>query len=200
MADSCILVTGFEPFGGQKVNPSWLCVSALPDLLSGVRVVRRLLPVDWAAGPALLRQALRELSPSAVLCVGQAGGQRELRIERVAVNLRGGADNEGAVREEEPVEPEGPAAYFSTLPVSQMREALKAENIPVCDSYTAGIYLCNCVMYTALHYAAVEQPGLAAGFLHVPFLPGQSETAPTMEWETMTRGVLLCAETAAKHV
>lgn len=200
MPHDCILVTGFEPFGGQTVNPSWLCVSALPDTLAGVRVERRLLPVDWHGGPAALLDALRETAPAAVLCVGQAGGRAELSLERVAVNLRAGADNAGVAQDEQPVAAGGPAAYFSTLPCAEMLAALRAQAIPAACSYSAGVYLCNCVMYTALHFAAAERPALRAGFLHVPFLPEQTQTAPSMARETMARGVLLCAEVLARHV
>ena len=200
MEHDCILVTGFEPFGEQEINPSWLCVSALPETLCGVRVERRLLPVDWARGPAALRAALDELRPAAVLCVGQAGGRAELSLERVAVNLRGGADNLGIAHNEAPVAEGGPAAYFSTLPCGAMLDALRAEHIPAAFSYTAGIYLCNCVMYTALHAAAHALPGLKAGFLHVPFLPEQTADKPSMSREIMARGVLLCAETVARSL
>ena len=195
-----LLVTGFEPFGGQTVNPSWLAVSALPEALSGAEVVRRLLPVDWARGPAALRAALSELRPDAVLCVGQAGGRAALSIERVAINLRGGADNAGVRQDEVPVVPGGPAAYFATLPWGAMRAALESQAIPAEYSYSAGVYLCNCVMYTALHAAAAEQAGLLAGFLHVPFLPEQTADKPSMPREMLLRGVALCAEAVARSL
>lgn len=198
--ESCILVTGFEPFGGQKINPSWLCVSALPDTLYGTRIHHRLLPVDWIEGPAALRSAMRELRPDAVLCVGQSGGRSALSIERVAVNLRGGADNTEMVQNDTPVVLGGPAAYFSTLPNAAMLAAMQAANIPAEYSFSAGIYLCNCVMYTALHYAASERQELKAGFLHVPFLPEQTLDKPSLPREAMAHGVLLCADAICRSV
>lgn len=196
----CVLITGFEPFGGQTINPSWLCVSALPESLAGVRAERRLLPVDWEKGPAALRAAIDELQPAAVLCVGQAGGRDAFNIERVAINLRGGADNAGATQADAPVAQDGPTAYFSTLPFAEMLQTLNTAEIPVTYSYSAGIYLCNCVMYTALHYAAVRQPNMKAGFLHIPFLPEQTTDKPSLPREMMERGVLLCAEAVAKSI
>lgn len=196
----CVLITGFEPFGGQTINPSWLCVSALPETLAGVRAERRLLPVDWEKGPAALRAAIDELQPAAVLCVGQAGGRDAFNIERVAVNLRGGADNAGLTQTDAPVTQNAPTAYFSTLPCAQMLETLSKAEIPAVYSFSAGIYLCNCVMYTALHYAAVNRPEMKAGFLHIPFLPEQTSDKPSLPRETMERGVLLCAEAVAKSI
>lgn len=198
--ENCVLVTGFEPFGGQTVNPSWLCVSSLPDMLAGVPVHQRLLPVDWEKGPASLLSALRELRPKAVLCVGQAGGRAALNIERVAVNLRGGADNTGRAQTDAPVMPDGPAAYFTTLPYTAMLDALKAADILGEYSFSAGIYLCNCVMYTALHYAAEEQSGLKAGFLHVPYLPEQTRDRPSLPLAVMEQGVRLCVEAVCRNL
>lgn len=198
--EKCILVTGFEPFGGQKINPSWLCVSALPETLAGVKVIRRLLPVDWKNGPAALRAAIDELQPAAVLCVGQAGGRDAFNIERVAVNLRGGVDNAGENQTDASVAEDGPTAYFSTLPYAEMEKSLKDHTIPVTYSYSAGIYLCNCTMYTALHYAATNQPEMKAGFLHIPFLPEQTTDKPSLPRELMEQGVRLCAETICKNL
>lgn len=197
-----ILVTGFDPFGGESRNPSWEAACALPTYIAGLEVHRRLLPTVFGAAGELLLAAVRELQPSLVLCLGQAGGRAALTPERVAVNLRDAciADNAGVQPVDEPVIPGGAAGYFATLPTRAMVEAITAGGIPAALSYSTGTFVCNDVMYTLLHAAATERLPLLGGFLHVPYLPEQAAahpTQPSMALKQIVRGVTLALEAAA---
>lgn len=190
-----LLVTGFEPFGGESVNPSWECARSLPDETDGVQIVKSQLPVAWARINDTLNALLDRFRPDAVLCLGQAGGRDAITIERIAINLRDSAypDNAGEVRQNELIVPGGPDGLFSTLPCYEMKDALDERGIPVSFSYSAGPYLCNNAMYAALYRARLDLTGMRAGFVHVPYMKGQSETEFTMELSDMVQGIaLLC--------
>ncbi|HUW52910.1 MAG TPA: pyroglutamyl-peptidase I [Rhodanobacter sp.] len=171
-----ILLTGFDPFGGEVINPSWETVRALHGRrIGGHRVVARLLPTEFAGSLRALKAALRETAPTIVLGVGQAGGRRQLSIERVAINLQDARipDNAGAQPVDEPVIAGGPAAYFSTLPIKAMLAALHAHGLPAEISQSAGTYVCNHIAYAMLHLAS-KRRGMRAGFIHIPYLPAQA--------------------------
>lgn len=172
-----ILVTAFEPFGGQTMNASQMAVERLPDTIGGAAVETLLLPVTFSGAAARLRQAMRRCKPDLVVCVGQAGGRQGVSIERVAVNLADAAiaDNAGKKPKEQPVARHGPAAYFSTLPVKKMVQAVQKHGLAASVSNTAGTFVCNAVMYSALHEIAQKGYEMQAGFVHVPFLPEQTE-------------------------
>lgn len=171
-----VLLTGFEPFEGEKVNPSWLAVRRLHGrVIRGHRIVARRLPTTFARSLPELRRLLRRLHPSLVICVGQAGGRAEITPERVALNLQDARipDNAGRMPREQPVVPGGPAAYWSTFPVRSIVRALKRRGIPAAPSLSAGTFVCNHVFYGLLHELAAG--GRArGGFIHVPFLPAQA--------------------------
>jgi len=171
-----ILLTGFDPFGGEVINPSWETVRALHGRrIGGHRVVARLLPTEFAGSLRALKAALRETTPTIVLGVGQAGGRRQLSIERVAINLQDARipDNAGAQPVDEPVIAGGPAAYFSTLPIKAMLAALHAHGLPAEISQSAGTYVCNHIAYAMLHLAS-KRRRMRAGFIHIPYLPAQA--------------------------
>lgn len=199
-----ILLTGFDPFGGETVNPSWEAVSALHGRrVGGHRIVALQLPTEFAASLRALRRALREERPAIALGVGQAGGRSRLSLERVAINVNDARipDNAGAQPVDEPVVAGGPAAYFSTLPIKAMLAALREEGLPAEISNTAGTYVCNHIAYAMAHYTA-RQRGVRTGFLHIPFLPDQAVShahAPSMSLEDVRRGLLVALRTAA-HV
>lgn len=198
-----ILLTGFDPFGGETVNPSWEAVSALHGRrVGGHRIVALQLPTEFAASLKALRRALRELRPAIVLGVGQAGGRSRLSLERVAINVNDARipDNAGAQPVDEPVVAGGPAAYFSTLPIKAMLAALREEGLPAEISNTAGTYVCNHVAYAMAHYTA-RQRGVRTGFLHIPFLPDQAVShayAPSMSLDDVSRGLLVALRAAAR--
>lgn len=197
-----ILLTGFDPFGGENINPSWEAVRALHGRrIGGHRVVARLLPTEFAASLRMLKAAVRETAPAILLGVGQAGGRERLSIERVAINLQDARipDNTGAQPIDLPVIAGAPAAYFSTLPVKAMLAALREHGLPASLSHTAGTYVCNHVAYAMLHLAATRR-GVRAGFMHIPYLPEQAARlrgAPSMALGDMVRGLEIALRVAA---
>lgn len=191
-----ILVTGFEPFGGSTINPSEQTVRALEgEVIGGARIVAAILPVDWQKGPEILIQALQTHHPDAVLCLGEASERSALSIERVAINLLDFTipDNSGAAITDQPVIPGAPDAYFVTLPVRAMLQAVKAAGVPAELSLTAGAYLCNETLFHLLHYLAGQNQPVPGGFIHLPRLPQQvaagDRRMPSMSLDTILTGV-----------
>ena len=168
MEPKTLLVTGFMPFGPNAVNPSWEAVGALPARIGAVRIETLLLPVEFGAAAALAGRKAIGIRADAVLCVGLAANRTEVTPEAIGINLRDASipDNAGRQPHNEPVVPDGPAAYFSTLPAREMAEAIRSAGIPAALSYTAGTYVCNDLLYTLLHRFAGTS--VRAGFIHVP--------------------------------
>ncbi|HEX5305692.1 MAG TPA: pyroglutamyl-peptidase I [Dyella sp.] len=199
-----ILLTGFDPFGIESINPSWETVRALHGRrIAGHQVVARQLPTEFARSLVLLKAALREVRPAIVLGVGQAGGRSRLSIERVAINVADARipDNAGAQPIDAPVVADGPAAYFSTLPIKAMLAALHAQGVPAEISNTAGTYVCNHIAYAMAHFTA-RQRGVRSGFIHIPYLPEQAvghTHAPSMALDEMTRGLAIALRAAASR-
>lgn len=176
-----ILVTGFEPFNGATINPSEEIVYRL-KAPEGTTLIKEILPVEFGKTTVRLQELFREHQPDVVLSIGQAGGRAEISVERVAINIdnvksSNGSkllpDNAGAMPVDETIEDDGAPAYFATLPIWQIAEALQEKGIPAGISNSAGTYVCNHVMYETLYQAAVKYPQMKAGFIHVPFLPEQ---------------------------
>lgn len=170
-----LLITGFDSFGGQALNPSWEAVKRLPDVIGEYELCKLQIPTLYARAPQLVLEKAGELHPDVILSVGQAGGRDAVTPERIAVNIRDARipDNGGTLHSGDPIIPGGPAAYFAALPVETMRDAIRAAGIPAAVSNTAGTYVCNDMMYSVLHrYAGTA---LRAGFIHVPYLPEQGE-------------------------
>ena len=171
-----VLLTGFEPFGGAAVNPSWTAASlAAAEPPRGVRAEAVVLPCVFGDSLTALRAAVLRTAPDLVLCVGQAGGRPDVTVERIAVNLDDAsiADNAGRRPVDEPVVPGGPAAYFGGLPVKACVAAVRAAGLPASVSQTAGTFVCNHVFYGLMHLIATELPDLRGGFVHIPFDPAQ---------------------------
>lgn len=172
-----ILLTGFEPFGGEQKNPSWLAAKQLDgyQLDDEVQIVSRQLSCEFENSQHELKAAIDELKPVLVVAVGQAGGRTELCFEKVAINFIDAriADNAGQQPIDKPIVAEGPAAYFTTLPIKAMVNSLKQQGIPAAVSYTAGTYVCNTVFYALMHQLK-DQPNVRAGFLHIPYAPEQA--------------------------
>lgn len=194
-----VLMTGFAPFGGESVNPSWQAVSLLGARRDDIAAVE--LPCEFAASLPALRAAFLEHRPSLVVCVGQAGGRLEVTPERVAINLVDARipDNAGEQPVDVPVVPEGPAAYFTTLPVKACVAAIRAAGVPASVSHTAGTYVCNQVFYGLMHLLT-EFPGVRGGFVHVPFSPEQvaasGQAAPSLGVDRIAAALEALADTA----
>ena len=170
-----VLLTGFEPFGGETVNPSQEAVRLLRNIPDGTELIKLYLPVVFGEAGKILKEAMACEKPDIVICTGQAGGRSGISVERIAVNLADASipDNAGARPAEEPLETDGETAYFSTLPVKRLAEALGKAGIPAAVSNSAGLYVCNSVLYAALHQASAMRPQPKAVFIHLPYLPEQ---------------------------
>ena len=185
-----LLVTGFDPFGGADRNPSREAVTALPDVIGDYTLTKLEIPTVFGLAAETVLKAAAELCPDAILCVGQAGGRASITPEAVAINLREASipDNAGNQPRNTPVAEDGPAAYFSTLPVRHMVEAVKAAGIPCALSYSAGVFVCNDLLYTLLH--RYEGTGIRVGFIHIPYLPEQAgEGSASLPLDEAVRGL-----------
>lgn len=188
-----MLITGFEPFGGETVNPSWEAVSRLPDTVGDYHLTKLLLPVVFGRAAKQALCAAEELEPDVILCIGQAGGRAAITPELVGINLRYGSipDNEGSQPKDAPVCPNGAVAYFATVPVRKMAGAIAASGIPSHVSYSAGAYVCNDLLYTLLaHY---EGSGTKVGFIHIPYVKEQGKE-PSLTLEEILRGLTAAIE------
>ena len=187
-----ILVTAFDAFGGETRNASSEILAALPDEIRSAQIRKAVVPTAFRRCAAPAEREILALVPDAVLCLGQAGGRDALTPERVAINVMDARipDNDGFSPVDEPVVPGGPAAYFSTLPLRGMTAAMLERSVPARISDTAGTFVCNCLMYSLLHFAAMHVPALRCGFLHVPYLTGQaSPELPAVDLDTAVLGV-----------
>jgi len=200
-----VLLTGFEPFGGESVNPSWEAVSrfAARPPMPGVEVHTALLPCVYGASVTALRTAVVEHRPDVVIGFGQAGGRFGVTPELIAVNLDDApiSDNAGNAPLDAAIAADGPLAYRSGLPVKAIVAALHDAGIPASVSHTAGTYICNHVFYAAMHLVATEEPRVRAGFVHVPFATEQvvdKPTAPSLSMDALTEAVgIVLATTVA---
>ena len=190
-----VLVTGFDPFGGEAVNPALEAIKKLDGkMVAGARVVTRELPtVRWKAIEGL-KTAIREVQPALIIAVGQAGGRMDITPERVAINVDDFriADNEGNQVVDERIAPDGPAAYWSTLPIKKIVADLRAAGIPASVSNSAGTFICNHLFYGLMHELAAEGNARRGGFIHIPYLPEQAAKLtgqPSMALETIVRGL-----------
>src|SRR6476469_1884288 len=197
-----ILLTGFEPFGGDTANPSWAAARSAARLLQseGLDVQAVELPCVFGESAKVLAEALERFSPELVLCAGQAGGRARISLERVAINCDDARipDNAGNAPVDAPVVPGGPAAYFSTLPVKAALAALGSAGIPAEVSQTAGTYVCNHVFYGLMHALRLT-PGTRGGFVHVPYAPDQvrpGSGVASLPLEHMTLALAVVVRTA----
>lgn len=200
-----ILVTGFQPFGGEKINPAWEAIRVLPDSIVGSKVVKLQIPVVFGVGADVVSTAIDHINPDIVLCVGQAGGRAKITPEFVGINYRDARipDNDGNQPHAQRIVEDGPDAYFATLPVRAMTEAMNKSGIPAALSYTAGTYVCNDVMYSMLHVLATKYPNARGAFMHIPFATEQATKQPvntaSLPIEVMTRGLEVALSVAVKH-
>lgn len=200
-----ILLTGFEPFDNSPINPSEQIVHILAgEFIPDVQLATAVLPVDLVQGPTTLLHTLEDAQPEAILCLGQARRRSVLSIERVAINLLDFRipDNAGNQVKDQPVVTSGPAAYFTTLPVYEILDTLKANGIPSELSLSAGAYLCNQITYVLLHHLQSRGLRIPAGFIHLPALPEQAaqmkRPIPSMSLETMVEGIRIAIQVIAK--
>ena len=175
-----VLVTGFDPFGGEAVNPAFEAVKLLPDEIAGAEIIKLEIPTVFSkCGPAV-EAGIQKYEPDVVINVGQAGGRSCVTIEQVALNLAEACipDNDGEQPSDMPLQENGEPAYYATIPVKAIVKNVRDHGIPCHISYTAGTYVCNCIMYNVLHMAATKYSNIRAGFIHVPFAAQQAVEKP----------------------
>lgn len=203
-----ILVTGFDPFGGEKINPALETIKRLPDTILGAQIIKLEIPTVVGKSLAKIKEAVEKENPDAVLSIGQAGGRSEITVERVGINIDDCRipDNEGNQPIDEPVVKGGPAAYFVTVPIKAIVENIKAHKIPASISNTAGTFICNHVCYGVGHLAAQRTAAgkpMKSGFIHIPFLPeqviGKPALTPSMSLETIVSGITHALEAIVEH-
>lgn len=202
-----ILLTGFEPFGGESLNPSALAMPMLQGrLIAGHRVTTAILPCVFGQSLTLLRREIRRTRPELIICTGQAGGRASLNVERVAINIADAniPDNAGGQPVDQPVVRGGPAAYFSTLPIKTIVAAWRAAGLPGAVSSSAGTFVCNHLFYGLMRTLA-RSPRIRGGFIHVPCLPEQARQlangAPSLPLNQIIRGLEIAIATslATRH-
>jgi pyroglutamyl-peptidase len=200
-----VLLTGFEPFGGESINPSWEALKLLQlQHIDGAEVMTRQIPTVFHHSIQALKQAVEETNPSIVICVGQAGGRSDISVERVAINVNDARipDNDGNQPIDTPIAENGPVAYWSTLPIKAIVENMKRDLVPASVSHTAGTFVCNHLFYGLAHLIATERPGMRGGFIHIPYLPEQAVRypgKPSMSLELLAKGLEICVKTAIEH-
>ena len=188
-----LLITGFDAFGGSENNPSWMAVSSLPDTVGGFTLKKCMIPTVFGKAAQEVLAAAEDFCPDVILCVGVAVGRDAVTPERIAVNIRDARipDNAGNQPAGEYVVPDGPAAYFATVPVAAMAQAIRDAGIPATVSNSAGAFVCNDTLYLLLHHFAGTSTRV--GFIHVPALPQQHAVSLPLE---KTISALICAISA----
>ena len=190
-----LLISGFDPFGGERINPSFEAVKLLPDIIGEYELTKIELPTVFGRAAEIMIEKIAEIHPDAVICVGQAGGRRGMTPEVIGINLREAtiADNAGNMPKNERVREGAPDGIFSTLPVREMVEAIKAEALPASLSFSAGAFVCNDLLFSLLY--RYKDTNIKIGFIHVPFLPEQAKAGvPSMELSEIVRGLRAAVE------
>jgi len=200
-----ILVTGFDPFGGEKVNPAYEAVKLIPDKIAGSEIIKLEIPTVFTRSALVVEEAIKEHNPDVVLSIGQAGGRSSITVERVAINLAEARipDNDGEQPIDQKIKKDGENAYFATIPVKAMVKKIREKGIPAHVSYTAGTYVCNSIMYNVLYMADKKYPNIRAGFIHVPYAPEQvvdkPEGTPSMPVETIAKAIEYAIEAIVEN-
>ena len=188
-----LFITGFEPFGGESINPSWEAVLRLPDTIGEYTLTKLCIPVVFEKSAEILIKKAEELRPDVILCIGQAGGRDAITPEMVGINLRYASipDNQGNQPKDEPIISNGESAYFSTIPVRKIAETIQTSGVPSKVSYSAGAYVCNDVLYSLLAHFKDSQTRV--GFIHIPYCTEQNKQ-PAMPLNDVVKGLTIAIE------
>ena len=189
-----VLITGFDPFGGEKINPAWEAVKGIKDTIEGAKIIKLEIPTVFNKSIEKVKEAMELEKPDIVLCIGQAGGRYDITIERVAINVDDARieDNEKNQPIDIPVFEDGENAYFSNLPIKAMVEEIKGQGIPSSISNSAGTFVCNHIMYGVLYHINKTYKNMRGGFIHVPFINEQvldKKNQPYMPVEHITKAL-----------
>lgn len=182
-----LLITGFDPFGGETINPSWEAVKLLPEFVGEYEVHKMEIPTVVALAAKIVLEKAEEVHPDVILCIGQAGGRSAVTPERIGINIRSARllDNAGNQPVEQTIVPDGPDGIFSTVPVAKMAQAIQDAGLLGAVSNTAGAFVCNDTLYLLLHHYAGTD--VRVGFIHVPYLPQQG--TPNMPLEQIVQAL-----------
>mgnify|MGYP000868602461 CR=1 FL=1 len=200
-----ILVTGFDPFGGEAVNPAYEAVKLLPDNISGAEIMKLEIPTVFTRSASVVEDEIKKYQPDVVLSIGQAGGRSSISVEKVAINLAEARipDNDGEQPLGQELQKDGETAYFATIPVKTIVKNINEHGIPANISYTAGTYVCNSIMYNVLHMTHSRYPNIKAGFIHVPFSTeqavGKPEGTASMSVETISKAIGYAIEVISEN-
>ncbi|MEC1407998.1 pyroglutamyl-peptidase I [Bacillus halotolerans] len=199
-----VLITGFDPFDQETVNPSWEAVKRLNGFETDqVVIASAQIPTVFRTALDTLRQAIHKHQPDIVICVGQAGGRMQVTPERVAINLADARipDNEGNQPIDEEISPGGPAAYWTGLPIKRITSQMKENGIPAAVSFTAGTFVCNYLFYGLMDHIHRTSPHIHGGFIHIPYIPEQTidKTAPSLSLDMIVKALRIAAVTAAQY-
>lgn len=200
-----ILVTGFDPFGGEKVNPAYEAVKLLPDNISGAEIIKLEIPTVFTRSALVVEDGIIKHQPDVVLSIGQAGGRSGISVEKVAINLAEARipDNDGEQPLDQYLKKDGETAYFATIPIKSIVNNIREHGIPANISYTAGTYVCNSIMYNVLYLTHKKYHNIRAGFIHVPFSTEQAAEKPdgtaSMTIETISKAVKYAIEVIAEN-
>lgn len=199
-----ILVTGFDPFGGEPINPAIESVKRLPKEIEGAQIISLEIPTVIHKSLQVIQEAVKKYEPDMVLSIGQAGGRSDITVERIGINIDDCRiqDNEGNQPIDEPIVKGGPAAYFVNLPIKAMVEEIRKAGIPASVSNTAGTFVCNHVTYGVRHMLEVEGKGRKSGFIHIPYLPKQvvnKPGQPSMSLDDIVKGLTAAISAMVKY-
>lgn len=199
-----ILVTGFDPFGGEHINPAIESVKRLPKKILGVEIIPLEIPTVIGVSLEKIEEAIKLHDPDVILSIGQAGGRSDISVERIGINVDDCRipDNAGNQPIDEPIRKDGPAAYFSSLPIKAMVEHISSHGIPASISNTAGTFICNHVLYGVRYMVETTYPKKRSGFIHIPFLPQQvadKKEVASMQLELIVEGIILAIEAIIQH-
>mgnify|MGYP000945583421 CR=1 FL=1 len=199
-----ILITGFEPFNQDVINPSAEVVKRLPASIKDVELIRRIIPTVRYRALDVIKDAILKEKPDVIVSIGQAGGRPMISVERIAINVDDFRipDNQGNQPIDEPINKAGPAAYFSALPIKAMVQAVLRAGIPAQVTNSAGTFVCNHVFYGVADFAATSFPELKTGFIHIPYMEEQvldKPGEPSMHLEEMVRGIESAIEAIINH-
>lgn len=199
-----VLITGFDPFDDEAINPAWEAVNALPDVIDGIEVIKVQIPTVFKKSAKKLFETIEAVKPDAVICVGQAGGRFDFNVERIAINVDDARipDNEGKQPIDEKIFEDGENAYFATLPIKAMVEEARKAGVPASVSNSAGTFVCNHIMYSLLYYISKNNLNIRGGFIHVPYIAQQvigKKNMPFMEVTTITKGLEASIRSLKNH-
>lgn len=198
-----ILITAFDPFGGEKINPALEVIKGLDDNIESCQLIKLEIPTVFGKAEEVIERKIKEVRPDVILSLGQAGGRSDISVERVAINIDDAkiSDNEGNMPIDEKIREDGDTAYFATIPIKAIVEEIRKEKLPASISNTAGTFLCNHVMYQDL-YLAKKYGNMRAGFIHIPFLPDQvldKKDTASMNLDDMLRAIRAAIRAIIKY-